>query len=205
MSEKIFLTFTNATAIRYLGSVLGRHIVLNYIDQRRSPYRCNFPVLRRVAKQMLGRDVLRMNHGFPSDPARNDMQNRRWLAGRVTALGALFLCLALVSSARADSASCLAKVSSYVAELDELLTKKIYRLTPYNDLHERYFPFRDCEAEALVEEVRKSNFVRWIGYDPHTKTYFIHIRSDEVEVDFVYYVSERKTDPGSNITGWVHK
>jgi hypothetical protein len=146
-----------------------------------------------------------MNDGFLSDPAKHDMPNRRSLAGRLIALGALFLCVAFVSSARADSASCIAKFSSYIAELDELLEKKIYRLTPYNALHERYFPFRDCKAEALVEEVRKSNFVRWIGYDPHTKTYFIHIRSDEVEVDFVYYVSERKTDPGSNITGWVHK
>jgi hypothetical protein len=32
MSEKIFLTYTNATAAPYQGSVLGHHIVLNYID-----------------------------------------------------------------------------------------------------------------------------------------------------------------------------
>src|SRR5229473_1043252 len=32
MSEKIFLTYTNATAVPYQGSVLGRHIILNYID-----------------------------------------------------------------------------------------------------------------------------------------------------------------------------
>jgi hypothetical protein len=32
MSEKIFLTYTNATAVPYQGAVLGRHIVLNYID-----------------------------------------------------------------------------------------------------------------------------------------------------------------------------
>ena len=32
MSEKIFLTYTNATAVPYEGSVLGHHIVLNYID-----------------------------------------------------------------------------------------------------------------------------------------------------------------------------
>jgi hypothetical protein len=32
MSEKIFLTYTNATAVPYQGSVLGHHIVLNYID-----------------------------------------------------------------------------------------------------------------------------------------------------------------------------
>ncbi|WP_152535698.1 hypothetical protein [Bradyrhizobium sp. Ai1a-2] len=32
MSEKIFLTYTNATAVPYQGSVLGRHVVVNYID-----------------------------------------------------------------------------------------------------------------------------------------------------------------------------
>src|ERR1700731_2364593 len=32
MSERIFLTYTNATAIPYQGSELGHHIVLNYID-----------------------------------------------------------------------------------------------------------------------------------------------------------------------------
>jgi hypothetical protein len=32
MPEKIFLTYTNATALPYQGTVLGHHIVLNYID-----------------------------------------------------------------------------------------------------------------------------------------------------------------------------
>ena len=32
MPERIFLTYTNATALPYQGSVLGHHIVLNYID-----------------------------------------------------------------------------------------------------------------------------------------------------------------------------
>jgi hypothetical protein len=32
MSEKIFLTYTSATAVPYQGSILGHHIVLNYID-----------------------------------------------------------------------------------------------------------------------------------------------------------------------------
>jgi hypothetical protein len=71
------------------------------------------------------------------------MLKRRWLAGRLTALGALLLCLAHGSSARADSASCLAKVSSYVAELDELLSREMNLLTPYYDLNERYSLFRD--------------------------------------------------------------
>jgi hypothetical protein len=132
------------------------------------------------------------------------MPHRRWLAGGVTALGAL-VCLALASSARADSVSCLAKVSSYVAELDELLSKEKYLLTPYIDLSDRYFPFRDCEADALLEVVRSSSFIRSISYDPRAKMYFIKISSDEVVVNFTYYVSEKKSNPKTNITGWVHK
>ena len=32
MPEKIYLTYTNATAMPYLGTPLGHHVVLNYID-----------------------------------------------------------------------------------------------------------------------------------------------------------------------------
>ena len=32
MPERIFLTYTNATAVPYQGSVLGHHVVLNYVD-----------------------------------------------------------------------------------------------------------------------------------------------------------------------------
>lgn len=32
MSERIFLAYTNATAVPYQGSVLGHHAVINYID-----------------------------------------------------------------------------------------------------------------------------------------------------------------------------
>src|ERR1700722_15454388 len=91
------------------------------------------------------------------------------------AISALILCVAQAPSAHADSASCLAKVSAYVAELDKLLSKERNWLTPYDDLNERYFPFRDCEADALLEVVRSSNFIRSISYSSRTKTYFIHL------------------------------
>jgi hypothetical protein len=32
MRERIFLTYTNASALPYHGAVLGHHVVLNYID-----------------------------------------------------------------------------------------------------------------------------------------------------------------------------
>lgn len=38
MPERIFLTYTNATAVPYQGSVLGHHVVLNYIDSNGKHY-----------------------------------------------------------------------------------------------------------------------------------------------------------------------
>jgi hypothetical protein len=32
MPERIFLTYTNASAVPYQGSTIGHHIVLNYVD-----------------------------------------------------------------------------------------------------------------------------------------------------------------------------
>src|SRR4051812_1324861 len=103
----------------------------------------------------------------------------RWLPGSLMALGALLFCLTSGSSVRADSASCLAKVSSYVAELDELLSKERNLLTPYIDLNERYFPFRDCEADALVEIVRNSRFSS-ISHNARLNEYLIHFSNDHV-------------------------
>jgi len=130
--------------------------------------------------------------------------------GYLAGVGALFLCVAQVSSARGDSASCIAKVSSYVAELDELLSEERNWITPYTDLNKRYFPFRDCEADALLEAVRSSSFIRSISY--HSGQYFIHFSSDEVVVGLTYYVSDKKiyvsdkkSDPATNTAGWVHK
>ena len=121
------------------------------------------------------------------------------------AVGALLLCLGLAPSARGDSASCLAKVSSYVAELDELLAKEKNRLTPYDDLNERHFPFRDCEPDPLLDVVRNSRFIRSISYNSGTKQYFITFMSEEVTIGFNYYVSEKKSDPDTNTVLWVHK
>lgn len=123
--------------------------------------------------------------------------------GYLTAVGAFFLCVAQIPSAHGDSASCVAKVSSYVAELDQLLSKEKNWITPYFDLNERYFPFRDCEAEALLEEVSRSRFIQPIDYHPGLEEYFIRFSSDEVVVSFTYLASEKKSNRAS--AGWVHK
>ena len=121
----------------------------------------------------------------------------------LAAAGALLVCMTHAPIARGDSASCLEKVSSYVAELDELLSREKNWITPYFDLNERYFPFRDCEADALLEEVRRSRFIQPIDYHPGLKKYFIVFASDEVRVGFTYLASEKKSQ--SDHAGWVHK
>jgi len=136
-------------------------------------------------------------------------KRRPGATGYLAAVGALFLCVAQVSSARGDSASCIAKVSSYVAELDALLSKENNWITPYIDLNKRYFPFRDCEADALLDAVRSSSFIRSISY--HRGQYFIHFSSDEVVVGFTYHVSEKNRTPpptlldGSTSSGFTRR
>lgn len=139
--------------------------------------------------------------GLPPMKGRRLSRHAEYL----TAAVALFLCLAQVPHARADSASCLAKVSSYVAELDQLLSKERNWITPYHDLNEKYFPFRDCEADALLDAVRKSNFIRTIFYSSRAKFYLIRFSNDKVSVDFTYYVADKKSSPDTNTVGWINK
>ena len=102
------------------------------------------------------------------------------------AAGALLLCMTHAPTARGDCASCLARVSSYVAELDELLSNERNWITPYFDLNDRYFPFRDCDTDALFDEVSRSRFIRPITYHPRTKTYLIVFSSNDVSASFAY-------------------
>jgi hypothetical protein len=91
MPEKIFLTYTNATAVPYQGSVLGHHIVLNYIDSNgvhhtlqgvpESPIDHNFAKLGASIREEVFSDVanntdsqfkrLRAKAGIVSDVSLN--------------------------------------------------------------------------------------------------------------------------------------
>ncbi|MEH2532711.1 hypothetical protein V1277_000907 [Bradyrhizobium sp. AZCC 1588] len=106
---------------------------------------------------------------------------------------AAFLCFAHESVAQAGSNSCIERVSAYVAELDQLLSKERNWRTPYKDLEVRYAPFLGCEVDALLEEVVKSRFVEPIGYSPRSKTFFIDFTNDDVQVGFVYETKERRS------------
>jgi hypothetical protein len=108
-------------------------------------------------------------------------------------LALLLLCLTNISNARADSDTCLAKVALFVRELDELLEKEKYHSRPYSDLAERFFPFRDCEAEALLDVVRQPRFIRSIQHSPRTEEYHILFERDGLGAWFSYLVSERKS------------
>src|SRR5947209_6048246 len=130
--------------------------------------------------------ALKPIHGICKVRAVASKRRLGW--NNLAAAGALVLCMAYAPTARGDSASCLAKVSAYVAELDELLSKEKNWITPYFDLNDRYFPFRDCDTDALLDEVSRSRFIRPITYHPRTKTYFIIFSSHDVSAGFAYLV-----------------
>lgn len=106
---------------------------------------------------------------------------------------ALILCVVTISTTRADSASCLAKASAFVTELDELLEKERESNRPYFDLVERYFPLRDCEPQALLDIVRQSRFLRSIQHNPRTDEYYIHFENGNARGWLTYYATERKS------------
>ncbi len=116
-------------------------------------------------------------------------------AGLLTAFSALLA--AHAPNAYADSAYCLAKASSFVAELDELLSREKNWNTPYFNLIDRYFPLRDCEVNALLDVVRASRFIRSISYHARTNEYFVVLASEDADARFAYLVSEKKSRAAS--------
>ena len=116
---------------------------------------------------------------------------------------AFLLCAMQVSMTRADPASCLEKVSSYVAEVDQLLAREKDRITPFQDLNKRYFEFRDCDTDALLEAVWRSPFLIHITYNPQAKKYYIRFSSKEVDVGFAFSARDKKSSTLS--AGWVNK
>jgi hypothetical protein len=158
------------------------------------------PMRRPIRSIRLG---IRLDFGIADSPTKS-CANRR-LAGYLIAVITLVLCLAQAPSAHADSASCIAKVSSYVAELDQLLSKERNLLTPYDNLNERYFPLRDCEVDALLEVVRRSSFIRSISFSSRADLYLVHFSSDRVLVGFGYHGSEKRSHRDGANALWVNK
>jgi hypothetical protein len=122
---------------------------------------------------------------------------------KLIAIGALVVGLMQAPDAHADSASCLAKVSAYVVELDALLSKERNWNTPYLDLTKRSFPIYDCEVDALLAVVRKSHFIRSISYHAPTNQYFILFSNGDADASFAYLASEKKSNAAT--AGLSHK
>ena len=83
----------------------------------------------------------------------------------VMVVTAFLLSAAHVPTARSEPAFCLKRVNAYVRELDPILDKAKYSLTPINELNDRYFPFVDCDPGALIEAVTHSRFFWKVAYD----------------------------------------
>jgi hypothetical protein len=107
---------------------------------------------------------------------------------------AFFLCAAHLPNARADSASCTAKLSEYVVELDQLLLKEKNWIRPFKDLNQKYFPLRDCEGNSLLQEVQRSGFLVSKSYNAKAGRYFFVFSNGDVETGFTYLISDGKSE-----------
>jgi hypothetical protein len=159
---------------------------------------------------MLRRKPTSIAASYPSAvdaPSRGEKAFGHVSAGAQTRASAilvlLLLCLTNTSSARADSDTCLAKAALFVAELDELFEKEQYSMSPHQDLIKKYFPLRDCEAEALLDVVRQSRFIRSIRHRSRANEYFIRFERDNLGAWFGYLVSEKKSTLAD--AGWINK
>jgi hypothetical protein len=127
---------------------------------------------------------------------------RNWITA-IRAAVTLLLCVAQGSTANADPASCLEKVSSYVAEVDQLLAREKNWIMPFVDLNKRYPSFVDCDTDALLLVTWRSRFLRSINYNPQAKQFIVLFSSDDVTVGFSYYPLTKNSEPP--FVGWVNK
>ena len=131
------------------------------------------------------------------------MPKRRLRSIALTIVATFLLSAAYVPIAHSEPAFCLRRVNAYVRELDPILDKAKYSLTPIYELNDRYFPFVDCDPGALIEAVTHSRFFRRAAYDKGGEQYGIVFSSDDVVVVFFYRIDERVSF--SPAAGWVHK
>jgi hypothetical protein len=135
------------------------------------------------------------------------MRKKRFDLTRQTTVIALCWCVTPTPSALADNTpACVAKVSAYVAELEQLLSTKVPRfrshsIVPYDELQRKYFPFGDCDGDPILIEATKSRFFQGIGYNPRGKTYSVEFSNKVVTTGFAYDVKQRKVE--GHGAGWL--
>src|SRR6185436_18972159 len=94
------------------------------------------------------------------------------LVGYLIIVSAFLSTQGSLSVARADSASCLQSLSSYITELDQLLSKEKNWIRPFKELNQKHFPLRDCEVNALLQEVQRSGFLQSKSYNANARRHF---------------------------------
>ena len=135
------------------------------------------------------------------------MCRKRFELTRRAAAIAFCLCVTPAPSALADNTpACVAKVSAYVAELDQLFSTQIpwYRsesIAPYRELQGKYFPFDDCDGDPVMIEASRSRFYAGTYYNPRAKIYLVEFSNRIVTTGFSYRVKQRKVE--SNGASWV--
>jgi hypothetical protein len=135
------------------------------------------------------------------------MRRKRFDLTRRAAAIAFCLCVTPTPSTLADDTpACVAKVSAYVAELDQLLSMKKpwyvpEEIGPYDRLQRKYFPFGDCDGDPILIEATKSRFFQGIEYNPQAKDYIVRFSNGVARTGFSYDGKKRKVE--SNGAGWV--
>jgi len=115
-----------------------------------------------------------------------------------TAFAALLLNAVQAPLARSDPVSCLFRFSVYVRELDPLLAEAKYSTTSLIALNDRYFPFVDCDPDAMTRIASRSRFFRRAPYSERQDEYLFIFSSDDVAVSFSYWPKKRAADsPGA--------
>ena len=120
---------------------------------------------------------------------------------------ALCWCVTPMPSALADNTSaCVARVSTYVSELDQLFSTQIpwyrsHEIRPYDELHRKYFPFDDCDGDPVLIEATKSRFFQGINYNPRARSYLVEFSNKVVKTGFAYRAKQRKVESTGVI--WV--
>jgi hypothetical protein len=120
---------------------------------------------------------------------------------------ALCWCVTPTPSALADNTSaCVARVSAYMSELDQLFSTQIpwyrsHELRPYDELNRKYFPFDDCDGDPVLIEATKSRFFRGIDYNPRARSYLVEFSNKDVTTRFSYDAKQRKVESGG--ISWV--
>lgn len=118
MSERIFLTYTNASAIPYQGTTLGHHIVLNYVDSEGRHH-----TLEGMPEHQFHHNLAKLGAAFQEEVISNGVKNRDSQFQRLSAS-------ANVSRRASDPA--FSRPHTLIAEGDDLRSQW-ERMTKFGD------------------------------------------------------------------------